>query len=121
MPNSNLKKYDSTTTQHIDIMPTILDYLNYPEHYFAFGTSVFDSTADHFALNMNSDVYQFIQNDYSLLFDGDKTIDMYDYMQDSLFKTDLSVKKSAITKQLETKAKAIIQTYQQCLINNKMK
>ncbi len=121
MPNSNLKKYDSTTTQHIDIMPTILDYLNYPEPYFAFGTSVFDSTADHFALNMNSDVYQFIQNDYSLLFDGDKTIDMYDYMQDSLFKTDLSVKKSAITKQLETKAKAIIQTYQQCLINNKMK
>ena len=121
MPNSNLKRFDSTTTQHIDIMPSVLDYINYPESYFSFGTSVFDSTANHFALNMNNDVYQFIQNNYTLQFDGEKANDLFNYKKDSLLKTDLIIKNPLIAKQMETKAKAIIQTYQQCLINNKMR
>ena len=121
MPNSNLKKFDSTTTQHIDIMPSVLDYINYPDSYFAFGTSVFDTTANHFALNINNDVYQFIQNKYTLQFDGEKSNELCNYMNDSLLKTDLLHKKPDVVKQMETKAKAIIQTYQQCLINNKMK
>ena len=121
MPNSNLKRFDSTTTQHIDIMPSVLDYINYPNPYFAFGTSVFDSTADHFALNINNDVYQYIQNKYTLQFDGEKSIELCNYMNDSLLKNDLLHKKPDVVKQMETKAKAIIQTYQQCLINNKMK
>ncbi len=121
MSNSNLKKFDSTTTQHIDIMPSVLDYINYPESYFAFGTSVFDTTADHFTLNINNDVYQYIQNNYSLLFDGENVNALHNYMNDSLLKNDLTNKKPPVTKQMEAKAKAIIQTYQQCLINNKMK
>ena len=121
MQNSNLKRFDSTTTQHIDIMPSVLDYINYPSPYFAFGTSVFDSTADHFALNINNDVYQYIQNKYTLQFDGEKSIELCNYMNDSLLKIDLLHKKPDIVKQMETKAKAIIQTYQQSLINNKMK
>ena len=121
MQNSNLKRFDSTTTQHIDIMPSVLDYINYPNPYFAFGTSVFDSTVDHFALNINNDVYQYIQNKYTLQFDGEKSIELCNYMNDSLLKIDLLHKKPEVVKQMETKAKAIIQTYQQCLINNKMK
>ncbi len=121
LPNSNLKRFDSTTTQHIDIMPSVLDYLNYPQPYFAFGTSVFDSSADHFALNINNEVYQFIQNNYSMQFDGDKAIDLFEYKKDSLLKNDLFAKKITVRKQMETKAKAIIQSYQQGLINNKMK
>ena len=119
--NSELKGYDSVTTQHIDIMPSVLDYLNYPLPYFAFGASVFDSTADHFALNINNDVYQMIHNNYSLLFDGEKPIDMYYYKTDSMLKTDLSVKRKEVEMKMETKAKAIIQSYQQSLITNKMK
>ncbi len=34
MPHSNLKGLSHLTTQHIDIMPTILDYIHYPESYF---------------------------------------------------------------------------------------
>ncbi len=121
MPNSNLKKFDSTTTQHIDIMPSVLDYINYPDSYFAFGTSVFDATANHFALNINNDVYQLIQNKYTLQFDGEKSNELCNYMNDSLLKIDLLHKNPDVVKQMETKAKAIIQTYQQCLINDKMK
>lgn len=121
MPESNLKKFDSTTTQHIDIMPSVLDYINYPESYFAFGTSVFDSTADHFAMNINNDVFQFIQNKYTLQFDGEKSGELCNYFNDSLLKTNLLKAKPDVAEQMETKAKAIIQTYEQSLINNKMK
>ena len=121
LPNSDLKKFDSTTTQHIDIMPSVLDYLNYPDNYFAFGTSVFDTTAEHFALNINNDVFQFIQNKYTLQFDGEKSNELCNYYTDSLLKENLILKKQEIARGMEKKAKAIIQTYQQSLINNKMK
>ncbi len=121
LQGSNLKGFDSTATQQIDIMPSVLDYINYPNPYFAFGTSVFDTAADHFAMNINNSIYQFIEHNYSIQFDGEKTNEMNNYMIDSLLKTDVSNKQKAMTKQLENKAKAIIQTYQQCLINNKMR
>jgi len=120
MPNSQLKGLDSTITQQIDIMPSILDYLNYPSPYFAFGTSVFDTTAQHFALIFRSDLFQLIENNYVLQFDGDKANDLFHYSTDSLLKNDLFNKEPKISSGMENKVKAIIQTYQQSLINNKM-
>ncbi len=120
MPNSTLKGRDSTTTQQIDIMPSVLDYLNYPSPYFSFGNSVFDTTVQHFAVTYNNNVYQFMQNDYVLQFDGDKASDLYNYKNDSLLKNDLLAKETGIAKKMENTIKAVIQTYQQSLINNKM-
>lgn len=120
MPNGELKRIDSTITQQIDIMPSILDYMNYPLPYFSFGTSVFDTTAEHYALTYNSDLYQLIENNYILQFDGDKANDLFNFRNDSLFQNNLITKDSIITRKMENKAKAIIQTYQQSLITNKM-
>lgn len=120
LPNGQLKGMDSTITQQIDIMPSILDYLNYPQPYFSFGTSVFDTTAEHYALTYNSDLYQLLENNYSLQFDGEKATYLYKYTTDSLLQTNLINTNADIAKKMENKAKAIIQTYQQSLINNKM-
>ncbi len=120
MPNAQLKGLDSTITQQIDIMPSVLDYLNYPLPYFSFGTSVFDTTAQHFSLIFSSDLFQLIENNYILQFDGDKATDLYHFTTDSLLKNNLLNKEPAISSRMENKAKAIIQTYQQSLINNKM-
>jgi hypothetical protein len=46
--------------------------------------------------------------------------DLYNYSKDSVLKFDLRAKESVHAKAMESKAKAIIQTYQQSLINNKM-
>lgn len=119
LPGSNLKGLDSTVTQQIDIMPSVLDYLNYPDPYFAYGNSVFDTTCAHWALTFNSGRYQLLENYYSLEFTGQKT-DLYYYKTDSLLHHDLSKKEPAVKQQMENKAKAIIQTYQQSIINNKM-
>lgn len=119
-PNGKLKALESTITQQIDIMPSVLDYLNYPAPFFAFGTSVFDTTVNHFAVTYNNNVYQYMQDDHVLQFDGDKASDMYNYKNDSLLKNDLLAKQPERAKEMENRIKAIIQTYQQSLINNTM-
>src|SRR5205814_9297904 len=58
--HSALKGISAITTQQIDIQPSILDYLHFDEPFFSFGESVFDSTADHFAVNYLNDTYQFL-------------------------------------------------------------
>lgn len=120
MNGSKLKGIDSTITQQIDIMPSVLDYLNYPSPYFAFGTSVFDTTKEHYALTFNSGLFELIEDNYTLEFNGEKSLDLYNFKEDSLLQNNLLIKDSAIAKKMEDRAKAIIQTYQQCLINNKM-
>lgn len=120
MPMAQLKGFDTTITQQIDIMPSVLDYLHYPTPYFAFGNSVFDTTASHFAFIFRNDLFQLIENNYVLQFDGDKTTGLYHYKADSLLQNNLFGKEPIVSGRMENKTKAIIQTYQQSLINNKM-
>ncbi|MCW3083699.1 MAG: sulfatase [Bacteroidetes bacterium] len=119
MPGSDLKGLDSTVTQQIDIMPSILDYLNYPKPYFAFGNSVFDTTGAHYAMTFNSGRYQLLENYYSTEFTSYKT-DLYYYKKDSFLHYNLKAQDKDLMLKMETRIKAIIQTYQQSIINNKM-
>lgn len=118
LPGSQLKGVNTKVTQQIDIMPSILDYLNYPKPYFAFGKSVFDTASVRYALTYNSDVFQMISSEYSLEFNGDKATTLYNYTKDSLLTTNLITTEKEIANELENKTKAIIQTYQQSLIHN---
>jgi phosphoglycerol transferase MdoB-like AlkP superfamily enzyme len=118
--NSTLKGIDSTVTQQLDIMPSILDYLNYPHTYFAFGKSVFDTTQSAGALTFNSNFYQYIEKEYVLQFDGNSSIGLFNHTKDSTLQNNLMVKEPALLKQMEQQIKARIQTYEQRLINNKM-
>ena len=120
LPESDLKGIDYTTTQQIDIQPSILDYLNYPFNYFSFGKSVFDSTSTHQALMYNSGVYQLVEGNYALEFNGEKATELYNFDTDSLLKQNLILKNPEQAKKMEGKAKAIIQMYQQSMIKNKM-
>jgi phosphoglycerol transferase MdoB-like AlkP superfamily enzyme len=116
----SLKSMDSTVIQQIDIMPSVLDYLHYPNAYFGFGNSVFDSTQAHYAFSCSGETYQLIENKYSFDFNGQKAIELYDLSKDSLLQTNLVDTDTANIRRMEQKTKAIIQTYQQALINNKM-
>ncbi len=120
MQSSQLKGIDSTVTQQLDIMPSVLDYLHYPKNSFAFGKSVFDTTSTGAALTFNSDFYQYIENDYVLQFDGTQTIGLFNYKIDSTLKNNLISTEPTILKRMEQQTKARIQTYEQSLINNKM-
>ncbi|MFN7189424.1 MAG: hypothetical protein ACK5VK_15040, partial [Cyclobacteriaceae bacterium] len=63
--------------QQIDIMPTVLGYLNYDEPYLAFGRNVFDPKTKPFAFNYLNNAYQLFEGPYLLLFDGARTTGLY--------------------------------------------
>ncbi len=119
-PDTLIKEVINTTTQQIDIMPSVLDYLNYDKPYIAFGKSVFDTTAEHFAINFINNTYQLIENGYALQFDGTKAISLFDIKQDSLLNNNLLGSNLAIENYLTKKIKAVIQSHNSRLINNKM-
>lgn len=117
--NSLFKGVNHRVTQQIDIMPTVLNRLNYAEPYFAFGQNMLD-TNEGYAVNFISDVFQLIQGEYLLQFDGNSTISFYNYKTDSLLQENILGTIPEKEKQMENKLKAIIQTYYNGLIHNKL-
>jgi phosphoglycerol transferase MdoB-like AlkP superfamily enzyme len=120
-PGSELKGLDTLPVQQIDIMPSILGYLNYGEPYFAYGQDVFNTDGkDRFAVNYNNRIFQFLQNDYFMQFDGRDTKSVYKYKSDIFLKNNLA---GTVPEQseMETKLKAIIQQYIVRMIENRLK
>lgn len=122
--DSIFKDIDSTVAQQIDIMPTVLDYLGYPNPFFAFGESLFNASVPHRAISFVNGMYQLIEGDYVMVFNGKKVISFYNLkLQDEKHGVDTPDKiTDPITKEkfaaMETALKAILQTYNYCLINN---
>jgi arylsulfatase A-like enzyme len=112
---------DSVTTQQCDIVPSVLHYLNFDAPFMAFGNSVFDSGASHFAVTIHNNIYQLIENGYSLLADTSQTVGLYYFKTDSLFKEDLSKKNIPIQRSMERKLKAYVQQFNHAMIHNTMR
>ena len=119
--DKNLKGYNKTTAvQQLDIMPTILDRIGYSKDYIAFGTNMFDSASQHFAIADMADIYHFFQNDTLIQYDGKSIVGMYNYEKDPLFKENLAAKQEKITTDILTLTQAFIQEYNRRLIKNDM-
>ena len=118
-PNNSLKRNTNSIIQQIDIMPTILDYLNFKKPFYSLGNSVI-SGDESFAVNYLSGIYQLFDDKYVYLFDGDNGVGMYNTHSDSLLQHNLLNKEKGISNEMNNKIKAIIQTYNRSLINNKM-
>jgi phosphoglycerol transferase MdoB-like AlkP superfamily enzyme len=120
-PGSDLKGLKTLPVQQIDIMPSILGYLNYDERYFAYGQDVFSiDEKDKFAVSYNNRLYQFLQNDYFMQYDGYETKSVYNYKSDIFLQNNL-VGTIPEQHEMETKLKAIIQQYIVGMMENKLK
>jgi phosphoglycerol transferase MdoB-like AlkP superfamily enzyme len=119
-PGSDLKGLKTLPVQQIDIMPSILGYLNYDKPYFAFGQDIFKTNGkDKFVATYNNRLYQFWQNDYFLQFDGQETKSVYNYQSDILLQNNC-VGKVAEQDEMETLLKAVIQQYVTRMIENRL-
>lgn len=116
-PTAKLKGKHPGLAQHIDIIPTVLDYLNYDLPYKAFGQSMLDTTQTQYAI-MHTDLYQLCDEQYLLRFDDQKSRFLFDYQKDPLNKENLIDKLPAVTKRLETQLKARLQRYNNSMIEN---
>ena len=119
-PGSDLKGYKHRIAQQIDIMPTVLSYLNYDEEYIAFGNNLLDDSYESFAFNTNGDTYNLYMKDHILEMIDNKPVGLYNYKEDLFLENSLIEKEPELEKQMEEKLKAIIQTYNSRLIDNNM-
>lgn len=127
--DSRLKGMNPNITQHIDIMPSILDYIGYTKPYFAFGNSIFQDSnitqntkykIHRFAINYLSDSYEIIDDNYVLQFDGKKYLGLYQRTKDSCLKHNILNASADSPNDLKLLLEAIIQTYNQRMIENKL-
>jgi phosphoglycerol transferase MdoB-like AlkP superfamily enzyme len=119
-PGSDLRGIKKRIAQQIDIMPTVLGYLNYDEEFFAFGNNLLDDSYESFAFNTSGNTYHLYMKGYILEMIDNKSVGLFNYKNDIYLEKSLLGKNSELQKQMEDKLKAIIQTYNSRLIDNNM-
>jgi len=80
--DSTLRGKDDSLAQQIDIMPTILGYLNYPKPFVAFGNNLLDPAAQRFVINYLEDSYQFLYGDLAFYFTENKLSGIFNRKKD---------------------------------------
>lgn len=119
-PGGNLKGKTDKNVQQIDIMPTVLNYLNYDKPYFALGFDAFDKRTDNFVVNNNDGNFSFYQGDYLLVNDGKINLSLYNLKTDRLTKDNILGKEPLVAEKMEKYLKAFIQQYNNRMIENKL-
>lgn len=105
--------------QQIDIMPTMLGALGYPHPYIAFGKDVMNMPDSlTWAINYNNGIYQYVRDGYLLQFDGQNVTGLYDLEKDWMLQNNLSG--NEMSARMERRTKAVIQSYMQRMVNNKL-
>lgn len=111
----------SRVIQQIDVMPTVLSYLNYQEPFFAFGKNVLDT--NHQQLNFSVSCfngYRWIEGPYLLFFNGQTSRSLFNYKDDPLFLNNLLDSEPQRVQIMEKHVKAFMQQYTNRLIRNRL-
>ncbi len=116
--NPDLKGQSDKNFQQIDILPSLIDYLNIKEEMITFGKSY--KSDKNFVVTYLDNIYNYINDDYYLAFDGTKTVGLYNIKNDPMLKTNLETKEKKIKASMERFIKAYIQTFNKRLIDNKL-
>lgn len=108
--------------QQIDVTPTLLGLLGYDKPFFAFGNDVFGiEPYEAWGLRWNH-VPQLVQGNYVLQLETEDwtPVALYDYVADPYLRHNLLNTGLDVQQQLERKLKAIVQTYSQRQMANKV-
>jgi phosphoglycerol transferase MdoB-like AlkP superfamily enzyme len=119
-PDNSLKEVRHAIAQQVDIMPSVLGYLNYDQPYVAFGRDDFKESSEPFAVNYKDNTYQYFMNEYMLVFDGTRSIGLYDFTRDRMTEHNLVHDKREVVEEMERQVKAIIQQYNNRLIEDRL-
>jgi phosphoglycerol transferase MdoB-like AlkP superfamily enzyme len=117
-PLLKLKGESNSTTQQIDISPTVLHLLRYQKPFFNLGKNAFDTTRYQYAVNYYNGIYQLNDDSLHLQFNGEDFIGMYKYKNDSLLRNNLI--NNEIPAHAANTLKAFIQNYHQRIISNQL-
>jgi len=116
--NNKLKGESQKNIQQIDILPSTLDYLHYNKQIISYGNSY--KKKENLIINYINNTYHSTIDDYYIIFDGEKIIELYNYKKDISLKNNLIKTEKEIIKDLEQQLKAYIQSFNNNLINNSL-
>jgi phosphoglycerol transferase MdoB-like AlkP superfamily enzyme len=119
-PGESLSGTTGEIAAQTDILPSVLDYLNYNRDYVAFGSSVFDSAAPHFSVHYISGLYSIVKEGHLLEFNGSRTLSFFDLKSDPLQKKNLVSENLPLMKKMEQFLKAYIQQYNNRVVENRL-
>ena len=107
--------------QQIDIMPTLLGIVGYDKPYVAFGLDLLRTPADStWAVNYNNGIYQYVCDSTLLQFDGSRLVGRYNYLADPLLQHNTAASEPATAAPHLDHLKAIIQSYMQRMLENRL-
>lgn len=107
----------------VDVLPSILDFLKFGEPFSSFGQSVFSADSagrEPMAFMFEGGIFQLIDGENLLLFDGEKATGLFDFQADGFLQKNLMIEKSTLAARLERRLKAIIQRHNQAMILNQL-
>ena len=119
-PGDKLIGKKQEIAQQIDIMPSVLGYLHFDRPYLAFGRDIFREVKEPFAFNFKDNTYQLFVKDYLLVFDGQKSIGLYNFKKDKLIEHNLIQTNREVALDMEPMMKAFIQQYNNRLIGDRL-
>jgi phosphoglycerol transferase MdoB-like AlkP superfamily enzyme len=119
-PDSDMQGIKHRIAQQIDIMPSVLSYLNFDREYIAFGNNLFDESSESFAFNTSGSTYQLFMQDHMLEMVENKPVGFYNFKTDRFLDNNNIGRVTVLQGAMEEKLKAIIQTYNSRLIDNDM-
>ncbi|MDR1846821.1 MAG: LTA synthase family protein [Bacteroidales bacterium] len=105
--------------QQTDIIPTIADLLHITTPVFSFGRSAFDTATRFYIYYMNEE-YMLTIGDYMSKYCENKPLELYNITNDPYLKNDIAVQYPSIAKKHCNITRAIIQQYNNRLIENKL-
>ncbi len=109
---------DEKNFQQIDILPSLMDYLQLNGKIISYGKS-YQSKQD-FVVNYLDNIYNLEKGDYYLAFDGTKSLGLYNWKKDPLLKNNLISKEVTKKTEMENFIKAYIQSFNHRVINNEL-
>jgi len=119
-PQNSQSGHQGIVAQQTDIMPTILDMLHYTKPFVAFGGSLLRKNEPRFSLSYLNGNYQLIQDGYAWQTDHTISNALYNFDKDSLLTNELYLHQKNNAAEKDNLLKAIIQQYNNRLIENKL-
>ncbi len=118
-PDGSLRGVREEIAQQIDILPSLMGYLNYDEPFVAFGRNVFDTTTAY-SLHYFNSYFMMTMEDYLICFDGDSITNVYKFKSDPLLRNCILRERGDNLKRMEAFLKGFIQQYNKRMIDNEL-
>lgn len=116
--NPSLAGINPKNLQQIDVMPSVLDYLNIETKMITYGKSY--QSENDFVVYYLDNIYHYISGDFYLAFDGKKSLALYNFKTDELLKTNLITSEPTKVAEMENFIKAYVQSFNERMIGNQL-